>query len=834
MSDIFYSQVNKHLQDELNARGKAGFHNRSKKDFDFMLGKIANIEIIPYTSSSRSDDTKIKGAELGGFTTRQGEFLPSGPNGYLKDRTKKLINNTISEDGTISTDESEYTNKSRRTPPYITSAEISIGDHSLGLMNTATIQFIIPNPQADLNFIESTYFRPGRHVSVKLKHPESAIITRGDNSGMLSADSGSGFETTEKINKLQQIFPNRNLDEFRKMNVTTFDGQIISFDLSYQADLSVQASISLRGASATYTDVSLLMDENKKSAKKDPKITVNDPYKKSEKSDYVQVNHQILAASDTKAQEAIRDKTGILGTKYLNPQTNAETFIPLGSYITGMGDLWKGNAEEYENRVKEEKAKKEKAKSFYNKLLTEFEDNAIKFWKAKRNNVTDFNSLKLKENFMHFNLNQEKEHIGIWAKSYPGADTGISKYINLEWLIDFLNADIAQKTKDDFAKIIFTSNKSLTQSTYYPELVSTDPKNIILNLNTCTYGKNLDVELQWLCSRKGSEESNANGEYEGNLSLEKKKKYQSNNIVNGETVTLLPGRFFINMDLIKTIITKLNNQGRLVSQGPAQVLKMISSYIEKASAGTIHLKLVTHPDYTQQNKLLFADSKLIKRKKDETKQVVTPYIIPMFSNNPNGSIAHSFTFSGKLPSDASNLSFVLNQGGENASESDIAPYLAWMYSQSSVTRTAPDGNIIETSGNMLTPEVLQAKKLEYKTTHEKSLESYNLAKAEFAKDPNSTDRKIAMAKAAKKYMKYPTPDIILSNNLASPTIPFTADFTIDGINGFRYGDVVDFAGLPDRYRNNAVFSIINMTHTIDTSGKWTTSIKTMMRIEVNN
>ena len=53
--DIFYSQVDANLQLELNARGKAGFSSKTNKDLQFMLEKIANVYITPYT-----DETKTK------------------------------------------------------------------------------------------------------------------------------------------------------------------------------------------------------------------------------------------------------------------------------------------------------------------------------------------------------------------------------------------------------------------------------------------------------------------------------------------------------------------------------------------------------------------------------------------------------------------------------------------------------------------------------------------------------------------------------------------------------------------------------------------------------
>ena len=74
-----------------------------------------------------------------------------------------------------------------------------------------------------------------------------------------------------------------------------------------------------------------------------------------------------------------------------------------------------------------------------------------------------------------------------------------------------------------------------------------------------------------------------------------------------------------------------------------------------------------------------------------------------------------------------------------------------------------------------------------------------------------------------------TDNIFDSQAQSAPTFPFETNFVIDGINGFRYGDVLQFNALPKRYRVNTVFSIIGLTHTINTTGKWTTDIKCIMR-----
>ncbi len=65
--------------------------------------------------------------------------------------------------------------------------------------------------------------------------------------------------------------------------------------------------------------------------------------------------------------------------------------------------------------------------------------------------------------------------------------------------------------------------------------------------------------------------------------------------------------------------------------------------------------------------------------------------------------------------------------------------------------------------------------------------------------------------------------------MSAPIFPFVADFEIDGINGIRYGDVLQFDALPKRYTTNTVFSVIGVNHTVSVDGQWKTSIKTIMR-----
>ena len=58
--------------------------------------------------------------------------------------------------------------RSRRVGPYLTGVDVQIGDHSMGLLNKATLQFSVPNPYRDLDAVENTWFRPGRFIQIEI------------------------------------------------------------------------------------------------------------------------------------------------------------------------------------------------------------------------------------------------------------------------------------------------------------------------------------------------------------------------------------------------------------------------------------------------------------------------------------------------------------------------------------------------------------------------------------------------------------------------------------------------------------------------------------------
>ena len=257
--NIFYSEVDKNLKTELRARGES-FRNRDNDSLNYMLSKIANVEISAYqTTSSKS----ILVGRLGGNTVREGRYLPTGPDGYLMSNRQyersEIAFNSVT--GQASLSGSTWTDKSTRTGPFITAVDVSIGDHSMGLLNKASFRAIIPNADRDLDTFEETWMRPGRYARIEIVHPSTAIASGVNTNGLLTSLVIPNRE------KLKSLYPDWNIQELeqeaREMRKFVFEGLITSFSFSYTKDGTIEVDISLTGTSNVYTNLSMYIDSAK-------------------------------------------------------------------------------------------------------------------------------------------------------------------------------------------------------------------------------------------------------------------------------------------------------------------------------------------------------------------------------------------------------------------------------------------------------------------------------------------------------------------------------------------------------------------------------------------
>lgn len=699
MSDIFYSSVDLKLQQELNARAKAGV-DRTTDSLDFMLGKVANVLLNAFSDAEYK--VPIANSSLGGRNVITGEYLANGPSGFLSDRVYQYKESAIINGQITTIADEKRTNTSKKIPPFITSADINIGDHSMGLLNSSTINITIPNPGRDLNFIESVYLRPGRHVQVIFEYPISAVLTRNENkTGRLDDKNKLAVQTSKNpdVGTLHQV---------------QINGLIKSFTITYQTNLSVDVTLNIIGNSNTYSDLKLVLNTDQK----------------------------------------IKDTT-------VKSATTAAT---------------------------------ESKQTFYEGLNTEVEN--------YRKTIIAADNAKTKLGYSirpATSAGDTNKYAVVWGEPFKGL--GDQVYITLNWVIDFINTNVIQKMANDQtnttpnpnAKIHF--NDTITTSNYYPYLVSANPMLAFFpDKDTRTY----DTDKVWYST----------------LNFDDLKFKEE---VNAQLI-YRPSRIFINMKQIQDIMSTLQQNDTFKV---SDFLQELSSICSSISGRAIDLQLVTHPETIDD--LLWYDSKKIL-----SLNKVQPYSIPMGVGSPN-TVVRDFKFTGQLPSNASSLAYVLNQDPSQIAESDIAPFVSYMYTANSVERPMPT---VETVNSIVTQEQLNKINDNYRSAHVKFLTEYNAAKKSFIDNITNTEQINKLTTAAEKYIQYPTDNIVNTNSTAAPVIPFDTEFTIDGVNGFRYGDVLMFDLLPTRYKQNVVFNVINVSHTIGTDGIWTTTVRCITRPKI--
>ena len=752
---IFYSQVKERIQREILARSRAGKTDRSTQSLNYMLGNIANVELTAYKTSDINDNNNIL-KTLGGKNVLNPEFFPGGPDGFLSKPGKRI-------------------------PPYLTAIDVNIGDDSFAQLNRASVRISIPDPLQDLDFIETTFFRPGRHVTIKIEYPKTALLTQPDE----EAEQRELKESKLYDPDTEYAFPPIGDPDYPR--IYDFHGIITSFDFSYQPNGTIDGTLSITGTSNTYTDISMLIASNGAQTWAERSLD-----RSLVNLDLEGVNSPGPSGPPTETQYFSGPTTNV---DYTNSITANETNTanPENS-ITSNIDNTQVTAP---------------VNTFFQKFSEDFDKlirsiDPVKDETNKRRNIErETKQYKINDNKAIFN---EPSRIR-WGKLYNetidkkqklNSESGFYRHVTLAYVINFINHYIMKKMKNvtDAPFIICTDEDELCQSTYYENITSADPTRILLA------GKNMNG----LVNTYGPIETDAeqiNSLIVGFVEESTFPGYQ-------EDSKAFPSRIFISLDVISDISKKLSPT--ITATGKNKTFRIkdflgeISKEISKQTGGAVNLKLITHPTFT--NRLLFYD----KNRVDLTTNV-EPFEIPMWANNPNGTIVQDFKITTKIPDNVKNLAYVLNQGADEVADSELAPYLNVMYTDDDDTKAK-----------------LQQR---YRILYQDRLNKLNSAKADFANDPLSIERVNSLQAALVKHLEYPTDDIKNTNQLTAPIFPYEVEFTVPGINGFRYGDVLQFPGIPTRYKEGHVFVIIRIVHTVDSAGTWTTKFNCIMRPKVS-
>ena len=714
MNDIFYSELDPNLKLELNERAFAS-RNKDVKHLDYMLGKVANAKYTAYEGADATKSIFVLGGEL----VRGVQYQPGGPYGFLSETTPKQATGapdwvvTGTPDNKTVTPIWSYTTNNvtnNRIPPYISSANIAVGDHSMGLLNTATVVIEIPNPDRDLDIIERIFMRPGRYVKLEIEYPPSAVIT-----GLFLSSS-----TIPNTEKLLELYPNADIEakqkEISKMNHVAFEGLITSFSLTYQTDYTAQIQVEMRGTSNVLPDI-----------------------------------------------------TAVINAKNVDENTTKKTENPVA------------NPAEYKASIEEPKNKNEL--SFYRLLLSEVET------QLAADKSKDINKLIGSEDSWILSGNAYPSTVG----ALPTDTKTFNRYITLGYLIKFINTYVTTKLKSAVTNPSIICSNAICYATLYPNIVSSDPINVLLmprdikKKTTEAYGPTVFYQFT------------KNTNFPGFLTEDR----------------AYPAMIFLNLKMIDKMLIEL---GKSQPFKISDFLQQISEKIKQTTGKAISLSLITHP--TVPSLLLFYDQTYLGQPKDQ--DTVKPYPIPMSAKVPLvggipeipiGSIVHDFKLTAKLPDSATTLSYVLNQDPDNVSENEIAPYVNLMY----------------TFGDKEKAEKAVER---FSKLHLDNLDILYTLKSQYGNNIIYENIRTKLEDALAKHMLYPFAEIKKSQQATAPIFPWDASFTIDGINGFRYGDIVTFEVLPERYRVNTVFSVIGVNHDLAQDGQWKTEIKCIMRPKI--
>ena len=258
-------------------------------------------------------------------------------------------------------------------------------------------------------------------------------------------------------------------------------------------------------------------------------------------------------------------------------------------------------------------------------------------------------------------------------------------------------------------------------------------------------------------------------------------------------------RIFISLDTITSIEDKLRSN----PNKPFTVknfLRGLNNEIADQCGAAFSPGVIFHPELP--NILIYYDQNYLGPDK-----AVSEFEIPAFSSATEGTVVRDLKLSYEIPEAERNALFGFRS-------KDISPEKMAAYNPYLISRSQ---------------EQIQKEKEEWEENHEKFLGILQEAKSSYAKENLDINKVIKLQDALKSYVKYSKPKLQQNLDMEKPRWLYQISFTVDGINGFRFGDVFNFRGMPLRNKDSYVFCIDKVTHNVDATGTWTTRIQAQSR-----
>ena len=382
------------------------------------------------------------------------------------------------------------------------------------------------------------------------------------------------------------------------------------------------------------------------------------------------------------------------------------------------------------------------------------------------------------------------------ADNNINSENQFETFITLGLFIDYINNFILSRIQspntlennqvNNIPRII--CDDEFCKSIYFSEIVSASPNNILLWPGTSDgkfneYGTTQDVQLKKAFS---SVVATSNG---------------LSDVFNNNKI-FRPSRIYINTKVIKRIIDNIQSNKPDVSV--QDMLVLLSNEIEQATGSAFRIRLTQHPELD--SVLYYYDINYY-----DPSIAVQEFYLPVFAQDGGRTICREVSITNKVPDTLKKMIYGIRGG--TSSDQPITLTNAYIYS---------------------TPDERQKLRDDHKKNHANALSDLAKKKLAFAQQPGGETVYNSLKKSLQQYITYYDENIETSLNNTKPIFPLEISFTIDGINGFKYGDVLNIRGIPGRYSRNFVFMITGISHKVNAQGNWSTTISLVSRVRITD
>lgn len=471
-----------------------------------------------------------------------------------------------------------------------------------------------------------------------------------------------------------------------------------------------------------------------------------------------------------------------------------------GTYINANMYIGASNEDEENPETNPDNSQTKKISDFYTELETLVKDyiSGQEDTKNGEISITDENTGQYTGKsilYGNYYAGRQQQELAVVRGIDSLAEGTQHKFVSLGFLIDQINKKIINATTNTETdqQVDLVCDDVFCKSNYRELLVSADPTRILL-----WKGTNDKPTTTYPYPAEGVVDA---------IQVFSNVTAVTPGFLDGDgTKVAYPARIYINLTVIDELIEQTEQEQ--AEPSVKHFLNKLSKEISKQLGGEISMNLIEHP--LQSNILLYYDTSYIDDSIGKTEE----FLVPAYGLKGRTAV-RELSITTNVPESVKSMIYGLDAKTKSFNATTVySPYVF----ASEETRAQIEAD--------------------YSQNHEDAKNELFTAEDALARAPESLDGQgpsgeivARLQKALKGYIMYPTNNIqdsIASNN---PAFPMEISVTFDGINGFKYGDVMNFSGIPNKYQRTFAFMVIGITHTVSNDGDWTTQLQLKARIK---